>query len=157
MCVNLLQPVLRFSLMASVDRGDTTKIAGFCAHALLILDVLLHPRQIFADIPRGSWEFPDKEVFILTENMSAGFHENKDRIPTPTEMNDSSKGDGELIDLLLDTGKETEEPSKADTQKAIRDYQADHNAKFLRNKKPEPMPEEDIKPFAATRPGCRVK
>lgn len=99
-------------MMVSTGRQETgTKLAEFCAHALLALEVLIHPRALPLE------DFPTSNRICVgfcsrfPENMYSGGL--KHSIPFSSEMthNASEPDHDDLYDSWLGDGKETEAPA----------------------------------------------
>ncbi|XP_059670318.1 uncharacterized protein LOC132315897 [Cornus florida] len=112
-----------------------TKIAEFCAHALLALEVLMHPRQL------PTVEFPPTNEWFNhknSENICLGDQKNDALLRTPL-VTDNSDGDSDLHETWVCDGNETEaspnisddnikseEPSEPDFLQVIEDFQAEN-------------------------------
>ncbi|KAJ8900135.1 hypothetical protein K2173_024251 [Erythroxylum novogranatense] len=85
-----------------------TKLAEFCAHALLTLEVLIHPRALPADFPSASTSHAVKGSYpvysdsqMLRKPFSSGIQE---------ERQNRSDSDDDLYTSWLGSGKEAEGP-----------------------------------------------
>ncbi|KAA8547993.1 hypothetical protein F0562_004422 [Nyssa sinensis] len=115
-----------------------TKIAEICAHALLALELHMHPRHLpVVDFPspiHGS--FNERFNCEVSENLCSTGQENDAQLSTPPGVDNSDGNDDSCS--WVHNGNEsddppsnrneninTEEPSNADVQQTIKDFQAE--------------------------------
>uniref|UniRef100_A0A5B7AGU1 Uncharacterized protein n=3 Tax=Davidia involucrata TaxID=16924 RepID=A0A5B7AGU1_DAVIN len=117
-----------------------TKIAELCAHALLALEMRMHPRHLhMVDFPSSiHCSFNEKFNCEVSENICSSSQKNDAPLSTPPGM-DNSGGNDDIDDSWVHNGNEsedppsnpgeninnTEEPSNADVQQTIKDFQAE--------------------------------
>ncbi|XVE68108.1 hypothetical protein DITRI_Ditri09bG0042900 [Diplodiscus trichospermus] len=118
-----------------------TKVADFCALALLASEMLMNPRKVSAADTQSASHgcFNEGTKHEISENLYLVPNENETPNPTPAGMINSNQ-DEALFDYLLNSYNESEatlsipdkniaiaeEPSRMVSKEAVEDYQADH-------------------------------
>ncbi|KAJ4972716.1 hypothetical protein NE237_005890 [Protea cynaroides] len=101
-----------FELFRRGKQETGTKLAEFCAHAILVLEVLIHPRALpLGDFTSGSHDVYDERVNSrFAENTHSGGLTPKSQFSRVIMGLDEPDPDDDLYNSWLGNGEETEGP-----------------------------------------------